>query len=56
MFSSNSQQGAGNRATTNAESSSKHRHHKHSKKRLKTSHTEAITADALGLQLSEDEL
>jgi hypothetical protein len=36
------------------EASSKPRDHKHSKKRLKTSHT--TSTDAAALQLSEDEL
>jgi hypothetical protein len=38
------------------EASSKPRDHKHSKKRLKTSHSHTTSTDAAALQLSEDEL
>jgi len=38
------------------EASSKPRDHKHSKKRLKTSHSPTTSTDAAALQLSEDEL
>lgn len=38
------------------EISGKPHHHKHSKKRLKTSHIPSTSTDAAALQLSEDEL
>ncbi|CAF4212142.1 unnamed protein product [Rotaria sp. Silwood2] len=60
MFTSKTQQDISNdpnlMANESLTSSSKHRHHKHSKKRLKTFHSHTTSTDAAALQLSEDEL